>query len=152
MRILRYDKAVRTKMNSYIADKINPYVPAKSGNLRDSMIVTERGITWGRGLPYTHYQYEGIVYGVNKAKIRGEGEGAHIVGWYSIKGVRKQPTNRMLGTPGELMGWKFGYTDPKSRSHWTRVYTDAYSPVRREVNLKITKYLKDVCRARGLNT
>ena len=139
------DNTVRKQINTIIKDQINQFVPLKSGALRRSARVTHKSITWGQGLPYARYQYGGEVYGPNFPIIRN----GLITGWYSIRGVKKQPTGRELGVPGELMGWKFGYTTPGTHHHWDKYFT--YRP-KREANLKITRYLKDECRRRGLRT
>lgn len=155
VRMLRYDSKIRTQINMYIEKAIRPYVPMsaekKSVHLRNSAIVTERGIRWGSGLPYARYQFMGQVYGPNFPIKVGEGENVAIIGWRSRKGQHKHPTGRELGVPGSLLGWTFGYTTPGTRHHWTRAYTDPYSPVKRKTNLEITNYLKKQCRARGLN-
>lgn len=156
IRMLRYDRKVRLHINGIIAKEVQDYVPMKKGGLRRSIRITERGITWGSGIPYAHYQFAGKIYDVNKAKIRGKGENARIVGWYSPKGVQKTNSGRELGAPREsLLGWKFGYTTPGTTHHWTRVYTGksqtGFNPVKMKVNAEITRYLKDECKARGLN-
>lgn len=139
------DKSVQKQCNTIIKDAINQFVPKKSGALRRSAIVTYKSITWGRGLPYAHYQYEGEVYGPNIPIIK---EGT-IVGWRSIPGMQKYPTGRELGIPGEWMGWKFGYTTPGTHHHWDEYFK--YAP-KQKANLEITRLLKRECKNRGLKT
>ena len=137
------DKNVQKQINTRIKDAINEFVPMKTGALRRSAIVTHNSISWGRGLPYARYQYYGEVYGPNLPIVRG----GTIVGWYSIPGMKKQPTGRELGVPGEWMGWKFGYTTPNTHHHWDKYFT--YLPKMRP-NLEITRFLKAECKRRGL--
>ena len=137
------DKQVRKQINTLIKDAINPFVPMKSGALRRSAIVTHLSITWGRGLKYGRYQYYGEVYGPNYPIVR---DGA-IVGWYSKPGVKKHPTGRELGVPGEWRGWRFGYTTPGTQHHWDKKFT---YEVKLKTNQEITRYLKKECKKRGL--
>lgn len=139
------DKAVHKHINTIIKDAINPFVPMKSGKLRRSAVVTDQSISWGRGLPYARYQYGGIVYAPNFPMTRG----GEIVGWYTPKGMKKIPTDRELGTPGQWKGWKFGYTTPNTRHHWDSAFDLS---VKQAANLEITKYLKQECKNRGLKT
>lgn len=138
------NSAVKRNVNKFIGDAITPYVPMETGRLRDSMYVGPTLISWGRGLEYAHYQYEGEVYGLN-IPISSLGT---IIRWTSLPGVTKYPTGRELGVPGEYRGWIFGYTTPGTQHHWTEVYE---TDLKRETNQKITRYLKQECKARGLN-
>lgn len=142
--VLNNDAAVRKSVNKMVADAIQPFVPMKSGRLRRSLIVGTKSISWGRGLPYAHYQHEGEVYGPN-IPITANGK---IVGWYSRPGETKYPTGRELGVPGYWKGWKFGYTTPGTRHHWEQALQ---GEVKRQMNLKITRYLKMLCKRIGLN-
>ena len=139
------DPKVQKRINQYIADAIKPFVPKKSGKLRRSVIVGPKSISWGRGLKYAHYQYEGEVYGPNHPIIKR----GTIVGWYSTPGMTKYPTGRELGVPGEWRGWKFGYTTSGTRHHWDRAFT---YQVKLKANQEITRYLKRECKSRGLKT
>ena len=137
------DKQVRKHINTLVKDAINPFVPMKSGALRRSAIVTHLSITWGRGLKYAGYQYRGEVYGPNYPIVRS----GTIIGWYSKPGVRKHPTGRELGLPGEWKGWKFGYTTPGTKHHWDSKFSH---DVKLRTNQSITRYLKSECKRRGL--
>lgn len=141
------DPETRKIINYFIGSEINRFVPKKSGQLRASMEVYPDKITWGEGLPYAQYQFGGVVYAPNYPRT--EKDTGRIIGWYSPKGSgTKHPTNRELGIPGEWRGWKFGYTTPKTQHHWTDVYQ---GKLKSDTNKRITKYLKDECRMRGLN-
>jgi hypothetical protein len=144
LKMLTDDKDVRRQINRYIADAITPFVPRDSGKLARGRLITHKSITWGRGLAYAHYQFVGIVYAPN-IPIMNKGT---IIGWRSIPGMKKHPTDRKLGTPGEWRGWKFGYTTPGTQSHWTDAFR---GQVRRNTQNKITAYLKRECRNRGLS-
>lgn len=139
------DPKVQKQVNTYIADAITPFVPMKSGRLRRSRIVGPKSISWGRGLKYAHYQYAGEVYGPNFPIIKG----GNIVGWYSTPGMKKHPTGRELGIPGEWMGWTFGYTTPGTQHHWDKAFT---YQVKLKTNQEVTRYLKRECKRRGLKT
>lgn len=158
------DPKVQKQVNRYIADAITPFVPKKGGKLRRSVIVGPKSISWGRGLKYAHYQYEGEVYGPNYPIVQGGTlagffraggrrypifNGGTITGWYSIPGMTKHPTGRELGVPGEWRGWKFGYTTSGTRHHWDRAFT---YQVKLKANQEITRYLKRECKSRGLKT
>lgn len=164
LRKMLNDKEVRTDINRFIADAIQPYVPKKSGKLRDTLYVGPRVISWGRGLDYARYQFEGEVYGPNYPGIEEDGSS----GWRSA--IVKQPTGRELGAfKGILMlspKWKvsaggyvrpdsfkpipyeFGYTTDGTRHHWTEVYQ---WKLKSDTNKEITRYLKQECKKRGLN-
>lgn len=145
LKTLLDDQQVRIKINEMIGKAINPHVPRKSGALQDSMEIFPDRIVWGRGLPYAQYQYGGQVYGPNYPIMRN----GIIVGWFSRKGVKKHPTGRELGVPGEWRGWKFGYTTPGTAHHWIDVYQ---WNLRSKTNKEITNFLKRECKARGLST
>lgn len=136
------DDNVRYNVNLRIKNDINKYVPKKSGRLRRSARVTPSEIIWST--PYAHYQYMGEVYGPN-LPITSRGK---IIGWYSIRGMKKTPTGRELGVPGYWMGWRFGYTTRGTHHHWDKYFTMF---VKMKTNLKITRYLKRECKQRGLN-
>lgn len=164
LRKMLEDKEVRTDINRFIADAIQPYVPKKSGKLRRSLYVGPKVISWGRGLEYAQYQFEGEVYGPNYPGIEEDGSG----GWRSAK--VKQPTGREIGEfngivflrPGwqlkdgeyvtpesfEPIPYKFGYTTDGTRHHWTEVYQ---WQLKSDTNKVITRYLKQECKKRGLN-
>lgn len=139
-----HDPGVLSHINQIIGTNLNQFVPMQSGALRGSMHGDETGVHWTT--PYAHYQYTGIVYGPNKA-IRMGGE---IVGWKSPAGAgSKSPTERLLGTPGFLDGWTFGYTTPGTQSHWDEAYTgnqwqQGGGGIKAKVNAEITKYVKRI--------
>lgn len=158
---------MRTRINYFILDAIQPYVPKKSGELRRSRRVYPDKITWGEGVPYAHYQFAGEVWGPNYPGIEGDGS----PGWRSPRGTgSKYPTGRELGAFNgilmlspkwqvaeggyvrpksfERLPYKFGYTTANTRHHWTDVYT---GKLKLDTNNKITKYLKKECQMRGLN-
>ena len=138
------DSETRTIINYFIGSEINRFVPKESGQLRASMKVYPDKITWGEGLPYAQYQFGGIVYAPNYPIMSKN----KIIGWYSKPGMKKYPTGRELGVPGEWKGWRFGYTTPNTQHHWTDVYQ---GKLKSDTNKRITKYLKDECKMRGLN-
>lgn len=128
--IIDNDKT-RRGVNRIIADLIEPYVPFKSGALRQSVQVGPKQIRWT--VPYARYQYYGEVYGPN-FPIMSKGV---IVGWWSPE--KKHPTGRELGVPGFWKGWKFGYTTPGTKHHWI---DQMLQNDRRSMQLRITNYLK----------
>ena len=138
------DPDMYLEVNKIIAEAIKPYVPKKTGALQQSVVITPKEISWGVGLDYAHYQYEGVVYGKNYP-ITKDG---NIVGWYS-KGT-KSPTTRELGGyfKGSWKGWFFGYSSGGSVKQWTKIYE---WQLKRETNVKITRMLKAECKRRGLN-
>lgn len=153
LRKLLNDPLVRIEVNTIIKDAMTPYVPSKSGALRRSAQVTPTDITWGveGAQGYAHYQHEGITYGPN-IPIHEKGNPHKIIGWYSKPG--KYPNGAVtgfgiLGTPGTMDGWDFGYTTDNTMSHWTDRY--AYD-LKRKTNLEITKRLREICRERGITT
>ena len=143
------DKSVQKESNKILKDYINAFVPKESGALRRSAIVTHETISWGRGLPYAHYQYEGEIYGPNYPIIKG----GRIVGWYSKPGVPKHPTGRKMGpyTKGnEWLGYPFGYSEPGTSHHWDEEFNKSLR-WKAQANKEITRYLKKECKKRGLN-
>ncbi len=128
------DKSVQKQINTYIKDAITPFVPMQSGALRRSAIVTPNSITWGRGLPYARYQYEGFVYKPNLVASANGGFGETF--FYSIPGRRKIKSNQ-----------KIVYHTPGTRDHWDESFKGF---VRLKTNQQITRYLKAECKRRGL--
>lgn len=128
------DKQVRKNCNIMIRDAITPFIPMKSGKLRRSAAVFPDSIRWGNGIPYGRYQYYGRVYAPNYLVVR---DGERV--WRTPKGMKKYPTNRELGVPGEYMGMRFGYTTPGTQHHWDKAFT---GELKRKTNMKITNYLK----------
>ena len=164
LRKMLNDKEVRTDINRFIADAIQPYVPKKSGKLRRSLYVGPNVISWGRGVPYAQYQFGGEVYGPNYPGIEEDGSG----GWRSA--VVKHPTGREIGSYKGIVylrpkwqlkdgncvrpesftpiPYEFGYTTDGTRHHWTEVYQ---WKLKSDTNKVITRYLKQECKKRGLN-
>lgn len=134
--------SVQRGVNRIIADRANQYVPMESGALRASVRVGPKNITWGTGLNYAHYQYEGVVYEDNNP-IWSNGR---IIGWRSPAGVTKTPTDRELGVPGEWKGWTFGYHTPGTKHHWI---DEMWSNDHRSVQQQITRYLKAEAKKRN---
>lgn len=122
-------------VNMIIADMVKPYVPKKSGTLRDTVKIGPRTIVFGSGLPYARYQYMGEVYGPNHPIM----QNGIVVGWFSKPGEKKVPTGRELGLPGEWRGWKFGYTTPGTKHHW---FQEMLENDKRTMQIRITNYLK----------
>ena len=153
LRKLGNDPDVLTEINTLIGNVINQYVPMKSGALRDSMYADEEGVHWGEGLPYAWYQYMGKVWEPQKA-IWSKGS---IVGWHTPAGTAKEETDRELGVPGYLFGWHFGYTTQGTMSKWDEVYTgnqwnrlgSGQTAVKAEINMAVTRLVKDICREEG---
>ena len=73
----------------------NQYVPKKDGHLRRSCEVkVAKGmmaLQWGKGLPYAHYQYEGVIYDFNHVYFRN----GIVAGWYSSPAPKK-PSKRTM--------------------------------------------------------
>lgn len=139
------DSAILEHINNIVGTHLNQYVPMQSGTLRGSMHADENGVHWTT--PYAHYQYMGIVYEDNKP-IFNRG---NIVGWKSPPGKgTKRPSApvRMLGVPGYLLGWTFGYTTPGTQHHWDEIYTTnswrTGSNVKAQINMEITNYVKRI--------
>lgn len=124
------DDKVKIKINTYIANAMQQFVPMKSGALRKSVKVTPDSISWTA--PYAHYQWKGEVWGPNHPIIKN----GIVIGWYS--GTIKHPTGRKLGVPGEYMNWVFGYTTPETLDHWNEQYTGELKAI---TDQKITDYL-----------
>lgn len=114
----------KIKTHNLFAKLINPYVPMDEGNLSQNLEITPKYVRYNS--VYAHYQYMGIVYAPNYPIM----ENGVIVGWRSPPGKgTKHPTDRKLGTPGELKDkagnviWEFGYNPrhPLATSHWDKV-------------------------------
>ena len=142
------DKRVQKEANEILKDYINIFVPKDSGDLRRSAIVTHESISWGDGLEYARYQYEGEIYGKNYPIIKG----GRIVGWFSKPDVPKFPTGRKIGDfSGEWFGWLFGYSVPATKHHWDELFKRDIQ-WRARANQEVTRYLKRECKNRGLKT
>ena len=94
-------------INRLIGEKLNQFVPVKTGALRNSMKATKSRIRWGnKDVKYAHYQWAGIVYEPN-IPITQNGE---IVGFFTPKGTEKWPSDPIR---------YLQYTDPMAESEWT---------------------------------
>ena len=156
------NKEVMRETHRILGEICEPYVPKNSGELRKSMRAYPKSVKWET--PYAHYQYVGRVYAPNfpmvqdgkvigfrtyngkRYPIFAEGIG-RIIGWYSIKGMRKQITGRRIGTAGSFMGQNFGYRDPKTSHHW---FDEAMkNGGRRTFSLRVTNMLKAEAKKRN---
>lgn len=86
---------VQKVIDQTVIDFCQPYVPASPNRILEgsAQLATEIGsgmVIWNT--PYAHYQYMGIVYGPNIPVYQ---DGV-LVGWYSIPGRKKEPTDREL--------------------------------------------------------
>lgn len=143
------DKSVRTQVNTILNKYIEPFVPEESGTLKYTPVITDKSITWGKGLPYAHYQFVGEIYAKNYPIIRH----GRIVRWYSKPGVKKTPTGRMIkDNKGTWYGYHFGYTIPGSTSNWTEELNNNQMRWKAQAGREITAYLKAECKKRGLRT
>lgn len=138
MELVGNDKTKRG-VNQIIADMVEPYVPMKSGALRQSVLVGPKTISWTS--VYARYQYYGEVYGPN-FPIMSNGT---IIGWYSPE--KKHPTGRELGLPGYWKGWTFGYTTLGTGHHWIDKMLEND---KQSMQLRITYYLKRRAKEMGL--
>lgn len=152
------NRTVQYGVNEKLLEAITPYVPMRSGALRESGHATPKYISWNT--KYAHYQYEGDVYGPNLPGIN-EGEPA----WLSRH--TKQPIGRKLGEYGSALlypKWEivngefykshsknpvlytFGYSTSGTTHHWL---DEMWKNDRVSVQLKITNYLKQEARKRN---
>lgn len=114
------DRETKREVHQKLKEFVEPYVPMSKGggDLRESAEAKPSGVIYKT--PYAHYQYEGKVYGQNLPKwyYSKADKTSYITGWYSIPGVKKTPTGRTLGQPGNWKGWDFGYSTPGTTHHW----------------------------------
>lgn len=141
---LLHEPEVRKHVNRIIGDAINEFVPRQSGDLQRSMHATVYGVTWGSGLKYAWYQYMGTVYKKNYP-IHAKGNPNQIIGWRS-RGA-KVDSGEPLGKRGYWHGWVFGYSTPHTGANWTAKYA---GHIKFNASNEITRYLKAMCRAKGL--
>lgn len=143
------DKNVRRQANMILKKYIEPFVPEESGTLRSTAVVTDTSITWGKGLPYAHYQFVGEIYAKNYPIVRN----GRIVRWYSKPGVKKTPTGRMIkDSKGKWLGYTFGYTTPGTTNKWTEEINNNQMRWKAQAGRDITAFLKAECKKRGLKT
>ena len=100
------DDQTRLYAHNRLAAYCDPYVPKESGTLSQSTVATPEYLEYTQ--PYAHYQYEGVVYGRNIPII----QGGVIVGWFSLPGVKKHPTGRLLTYSKEV--------NPLATDHWDK--------------------------------
>jgi len=110
------NKETMREVHEELKEFVEPYVPMRSGGLRDSAEAKPSGVIYIQ--PYAHYQYKGEVYGPNipRWQYSKADKTSRIIGWYSKPG--KVPMGRELGRPGYWKGWKFGYSTPDTTHHW----------------------------------
>lgn len=124
------DPNVQKGVNEIIADFCYPYVPYKTGALRDNVAIGPKEIQYRQ--PYARYQYYGVVYGPNY--FRGIDAAGNKI-FRSPAGVKKYPTTRMLS-----------YQNGKT-SFWFEIMLAQKSA---ELDKEITDYLEAECQRRGL--
>lgn len=152
-------KAIANMLGGMLLNETNKYVPVNTGKLKEKGYVLRTGANKNgawitlkyrniSGLPYVMYQYNGIVYGPNKAVFaqgpsRNGAAGVHT-GWVSPI-APKQPTNRVLGHPKrttiELRDGRIinitGYTGNKNaQARWleyVRTTPTVWTPLRRKM-------------------
>ena len=138
------DDSVREGINQKIAEIVQPYVPYNSGvpsrnagdspgRLRQSVRVTADEIIWAT--PYAHYVYHGEKYDFNRPiHAKGDPKGQPIA--YYSSPAPKTPT-----------GIPLSYSTPGTGKHWFELML---MQQRRTMNIRITNYLKQECKRRGL--
>lgn len=156
------DPSLRYEINEIIGNKLNQYVPMKSGALRESLTVDESSVSWST--PYAQYQWGGEVYGPNLIGFDSSGTAR----WISRK--PKHPTGRKLGESAgtawlkpqfgrkyndsiEFIPWTFGYTKPGTQSHWDKLYTESNQDsraFRARTNAEISRFVKKALQRAGL--
>ena len=142
------DKSVQKQCNEILKNYINKFVPMESGALRRSAIATHKSITWGRGLTYARYQYEGDIYGPNIPIIKG----GKVIGWFSRPPKYNTGRKMTAYTYGnDLLNYHFGYNVPGTKHHWDEEFNKSIRWKNR-ANIDVTLYLKKECKDRGLDT
>lgn len=118
-----------TAIYNALARHCDPYVPMRSGDLSQTVNVSEEGVRYSQ--PYAHYQYVGEVYGPN-IPIKEDGE---IVGWFSPPGQKKHPTGRKIN-------YKTDY-HPLATSHWDQaMMRDKGDEFKAEVKDTIEEFIR----------
>ena len=155
-------QVVSRKLGNMMLEEVTKYVPrGETGKLQTRGYVLTSGANkegaWFKlkyrnlaNLPYVMYQYNGVVYGPNKAVFT---EGEHT-GWVSPIAPKK-PTNRILGHPKrtriELRDGRVinitGYTkNPNAQARWLEYVRNTptiWTPLRRKMLDETKKYIKD---------
>lgn len=99
------------------------YVPFKTGDLRDTVVIEPKQITHTQ--PYAHYQYTGEVYGPNYPITQ---NGIHV-GYYSTPNRKKKPTGKMLK-----------YRNPLASKEWDKRAEATQKP---KLVSSLQKYIND---------
>lgn len=105
------------------AKDTEPFVPMRTGNLRNSAQVSGGTITYPG--PYAHYLWEGIVFVDPKTGYAGI---PTMTGWFSRKGVTKVPSGRMLNIRQGQSHW-FAASKAMNMGKWVRFYGRALESV-----------------------
>jgi len=162
----------RTEVNKRIEQAIRPFVPNRGrgdGPLRKDVKIYPTRIVWGSKGPsqdYAHYQFMGHVYGPNvpgylfgtgvmrsprgKKKFDTGRDIGAVTGYHMVrpKWVMDASGTRKANKSDKSFRWYFGYRTPGTTHHWTKEYRGS---VKMKANLEITKYLKGLCKAKGLS-
>lgn len=86
---LMSEKETMREVHAELKDFVEPYVPERTGGLKENVHVVPSGVIYES--PYSHYQFEGEVYGPNMpVSIEGNPE------WRSKR--PKYPMGRKLGS------------------------------------------------------
>lgn len=109
-----YDPNTMLAVHNALFRYCDPYVPMQTGMLAQTVDITPEYVLYTS--PYAHYMYEGIVYGPNIPIFQDIGGTKIIVGWRSIPGVKKTPTDRDINYSHEQ--------HPLADSHWDKRMMD----------------------------
>lgn len=141
----------RRAMNEAVLKTAEPYVPMKSGSLRESGHVTDEHVIWSA--PYARYQYHGKVYGPNNPGWLSD----TVSGFRTPPGTTKHPTSRTLGEGGTftlypMFGRKFskepfeytsGYSTPNTKHHWIKeMMNNSYRVLQQRITANLKRVLK----------
>lgn len=85
------DESTMIEVHDLLSKMCDPYVPMDEGPLSQHIEITKEGVRYRE--PYAHYQYIGEVYGPNIPVKDKEG---NIIRWFSIPGMKKNPTGRPI--------------------------------------------------------
>lgn len=131
------DPGVLREINVIIEEEIEPYVPLKTGYLRDNVQIGPTEIRWVA--PYARYQYWGINYGPNY--FLGYNElGEPII--RTPRGTKKYPQiASSTGSPN------LTYHTAGTTAFW---YEAMMLQKKASLNQKITYFLKKECERRDL--
>lgn len=93
---------------------INPYTPHRDGNLEQNVTYEPFAITYNA--PYSHYQYNGVVYEDPIYHAGGFTNNGGI-DWWSRPGIKKQETTRPLNYLTDH--------NPQATHHWDKAAEQA---------------------------